>query len=111
MLFLNICLVFSVASVCINAIEEFSIRNPMELHDAAVKFYIKERERDPANKDMGADSPVMKRARQHAVKRFSAVPEEELTLQVISRALYAFSHNSVFCDFSESRIVWRPGRQ
>lgn len=81
MLFLNICLVFSVASVCINAIEEFSIRNPMELHDAAVKFYIKERERDPANKDMGTDSPVMKRARQHAVKRFSAVPEEELTLQ------------------------------
>jgi hypothetical protein len=87
MLVLNIYLIFSLASICINAIEEFSVRNPMELHEAAVKFYVKERERDPANKDMGADSPVMKRARQHAVKRFSAVPEEELSLQVIEIVL------------------------
>lgn len=64
-------------------VEEFTIRGPTELHSAAINTFIKERERDPANKESGNDTPIMRRARDHAVKRFSAVPIESLQMQII----------------------------
>lgn len=65
-------------------VEEYSVRGPGELHAAALDTYIKEREKDPANKEGGSKTPVMRRAREHAVKRFAAVPEDSLQMQVVA---------------------------
>ena len=64
-------------------VEEFTVRGPGELHAAAIDTFIKEREKDPANKETGSDTPVMRRAREHAVKRFAAVPKDSLRMQVV----------------------------
>lgn len=64
-------------------VEEYSIRGPAELHSAAIDTFIKEREKDPANKESGNDTPVMRRAREHAVKRFAAASRESLQMQVL----------------------------
>ena len=63
-------------------VEEYTVRGPGDLHAAAIDTFIKEREKDPANKEMGSHTPIMRRAREHAVKRFAAVPLETLRMEV-----------------------------
>lgn len=70
-------------SVHASPVEEYSIRGPAELHTAAIDTFIKEREKDPANKESGNDTPIMRRAREHAVKRFAAVPKESLVMSAV----------------------------
>ena len=65
------------------ALEEFVVRGPNELHNVAIDTYIEERRKNPEIKDMGDDSPIMKRARDHAVRRFSTQAEEDLSLMVL----------------------------
>lgn len=66
-------------------VEEFFVRNPLELHNVALGVYVKEREKDPANKETGNDTPLMRRARAHAVKRLNAV--DDAALNVYSSAI------------------------
>lgn len=79
-------------SISALSVEEYSIRGPTELHSAAIDTYIKERNNDPANKEAGNDTPVMRRAREHAVKRFAAVPKESLQMQVNSWPILTSRH-------------------
>ena len=74
--------------VAADPVEEFTIRGPTELHSIALDTFIKEREKDPANKELGHDTPVMRRARAHAEKRFAATPESSLRMQVIDKSFH-----------------------
>jgi hypothetical protein len=63
--------------------EEFVVRGPGDLHNTAVNEYIAERAKQTDKKlDLGDDSPIMKRAKEYAIRRFSAVPDEELVILV-----------------------------
>lgn len=86
-------------------VEEYTVRGPGELHTAAIDTFIKERERDPANKETGSDTPVMRRAREHAVKRFSAVPKDSLRMQVIcvTRCMRRGIHITILCYIPSRR--------
>jgi hypothetical protein len=63
-------------------VEEFLIRGPDQLHTIAINTFLEERRKNPEVKDMGETSPVMIRAKQHAIKRFSVLDDSELTLLV-----------------------------
>lgn len=71
----------NIAVLCVS-LEEFVVRGPNELHNVAVDTYIEERRKNPEIKDFGDDSPLMKRAREHAVKRLASQREEDLSLMV-----------------------------
>lgn len=62
-------------------IEEYNVHGPMEFHDHAMKEFVAVRREDP-NATFEYDSPFMKRARAHAVKRLAIQAEEELSLRV-----------------------------
>ena len=64
------------------ALEEFVVRGPNELHNVAIDTFIDERRKNPEIKDMGDDSPLMKRARNYAIKRFTTQREEDISLMV-----------------------------
>lgn len=83
-----IALGFVFGTILGQVVEEFSVRSPNELHSAAIATFIKERDIDPANKVGGSDTPIMRRAREHAVKRFSAKAESSLKVEVV---LYNFT--------------------
>lgn len=63
-------------------VEEFLVRGPDQLHTIAINTFLEERKKNPENKDMGENSPIMIRAKQHAVRRFAVLDENELTLTV-----------------------------
>jgi hypothetical protein len=79
------------------ALEEFVVRGPNELHNVAIDTYIEERRKNPEIKDMGDDSPLMKRAREHAVKRLASLREEDLSLMVSELANMWFNLTKRFC--------------
>lgn len=62
--------------------EEFVVRGPGDLQATAINEYVAERRKNPENKDMGDDSPLMQRAKNHAIKRFSATADEDLKIIV-----------------------------
>jgi hypothetical protein len=64
-------------------LEEFVVRGPGDLHKAAIDTYLADRKANPDHKDLGDDeNPIFQRARDYAVKRFSAKSEESLKVQV-----------------------------
>jgi hypothetical protein len=64
-------------------LEEFVVRGPGDLHKAAIDTFLDDRRAHPENKDLGDDeNPIFQRAREYAVKRFSAKSEESLEIQV-----------------------------
>lgn len=63
-------------------VEEFLVRGPDQLHSIAINTFLEERRKNPEIKDMGDNSPVMIRAKQHAIRRFSILDDNELKLTV-----------------------------
>jgi hypothetical protein len=63
-------------------VEEFLVRGPDQLHSIAINTFLEERRKNPDVKDMSDNSPVMIRAKQHAIKRFAILDDESLTLTV-----------------------------
>ena len=63
-------------------VEEFLVRGPESLHTLAINSFLEERRKNPETKDMGENSPIMIRAKQHAIKRFAVQDEKDLTLVV-----------------------------
>lgn len=63
-------------------VEEFLVRGPDQLHSIAINTFLEERRKNPEVKDMGDTSPVMIRAKQHAIKRFAILDDASLTLTV-----------------------------
>jgi hypothetical protein len=66
-------------------IEEFHSHGPMEFHDLAMGAFLERRKIDP-KENLSADSPFMKLATEHAVKRLSRPPDEAFELQVVTTA-------------------------
>ena len=62
-------------------VEEFMLHGPMEFHDLAMDSFIQQRKKDPSF-SIDYDSPFMQSARDHAVKRLMAKPEEDLRIRV-----------------------------
>jgi hypothetical protein len=62
------------------AIEEFHAHWPMEFHDLAMGAFLERRKIDP-KENLSSDSPFMKLATEHAVKRLSRPPDESFQLQ------------------------------
>lgn len=63
-------------------VEEFHISAPMDMHGLAMdKFLQYRRDVDP-NAKLDHESPLMKLAQEHAVRRFIARPESDLKLRV-----------------------------
>lgn len=81
--FFSIAIVALQLCMCCTAqhFEEFVVRGPHELHTAAINEYISERSKNPEIKDMGDESPIMKRAKEYAIKRFLAPRDEDLTVR------------------------------
>jgi hypothetical protein len=64
-------------------LEEFVVRGPGELHKAAIDTLLADRRANPDHKDLADDdNPIYQRAREYAVKRFSAKSEDALKVQV-----------------------------
>eukprot|EP01041_Mallomonas_annulata_P007399 gene7399-15106_t len=61
-------------------VEQFHIHGPSDLHKVAVDTYLEERKKNP-QEDLGENSNIMKRARDHAIKRFSTKAENELLIR------------------------------
>jgi hypothetical protein len=70
-------------------VEEFLIRGPDQLHTIAINTFLEERRKNPEVKDMGDTSPVMIRAKQHAIRRFSVLDDNDLTLMVCQSLLHS----------------------
>jgi len=75
-------LCFHIASTLTNddVDEEFRVSGPNEIHTEAVKSYLAVRAKDPANFNLSEDSPVMKSARDYAVKRLFVPHESAMKL-------------------------------
>ncbi|KAJ1402076.1 hypothetical protein B484DRAFT_234221 [Ochromonadaceae sp. CCMP2298] len=66
-------------------IEEFHSHGPMEFHDLAMGAFLERRKIDP-KENLSTDSPFMKLATEHAVKRLSRPPDEAFELQKLGIA-------------------------
>jgi hypothetical protein len=65
-------------------VEEFLVRGPDQLHSIAIQTFLEERKKNPEVKDMSDSSPIMIRAKQHAIKRFAVLDDASLTLTVLN---------------------------
>lgn len=84
---LVLCICIAVLGLCearASAVDEFFIHGPDDLHKSAMKSFLDARKEDPRNDKMDIDSPIMQRARAHAVKRLAAKDESELKIRVSS---------------------------
>ena len=83
--FIAMVMIFSASDAIL---EEFVVRGPGELHKAAIDVFLQDRRTNPDHKDMGdEENPVFQRARDYAIKRFSAKSEESLAMKV---CLYSY---------------------
>lgn len=91
-------------------VEEFLVRGPDSLHSIAINTFLEERRKNPEYKELGENSPIMIRAKQHAVKRFAVQDENDLTLMVnLSVFLVFVSLSFVACfSFTSCSISFSP---
>ena len=61
-------------------VDEFSVHGPQELHNLVLEEFI-ERRKENATETMDMDSPIMVKARNHAVRRISTKSEAELSMR------------------------------
>ena len=94
-------------------LEEFQVRGPGEQHSAALEEYLRHIREHPEDRELrGDDNPVLRRAREYAVKRFAARSEESLHVQVpvfhLSTYL-AVKDEQSFCIIEVILIAVRDG--
>ena len=92
---LALCLLSSVQT---QKVEQFHVHGPSDLNKLAVDTYLEERKKDP-KADMGEDSIIMKRAKEYAIKRFSAKADHELKIKVSCIQLYSLYPKSLLRYF------------
>lgn len=80
-------------------VEEFLVRGPDSLHTIAINTFLEERRKNPETKDMGENSPIMIKAKQHAIKRFAVQDEKDLSLTVIYLYFFIFITLTFFTYF------------
>ena len=61
-------------------LEELQVYGPMDLHQLSLDYFLERRRVDPTE-TMEADSPLMQRARDQAVRRLAMQAPDDLTIQ------------------------------
>ena len=69
-------------AICNASIDEYSVYGPDVLQKTAIDTYLAARKLDKANDKMTADSPIMKRAQAHGVKRFVTKSGSDLKVRM-----------------------------
>ena len=70
-------------------IEEFHIHSPNDLNDLAMESLMKYRKEVDSTASFGDDNPMMIKAKDYAVKRFTANGDYDATLNPMVRKLYS----------------------
>lgn len=85
------------ASVLSNAlvVEEFHAHGPTEFHDLAINKFVEMRKANPDLK-LDSESPFLKQATSHAIKRGMRKADEEYELRV-RRSVIVCDDSSVLC--------------
>lgn len=65
------------------SIDEYSVYGPDVLQKTAIDTYLEARKLDKANDKMTPDSPIMKRAQAHGVKRFVTKAGADLKVRIL----------------------------
>jgi hypothetical protein len=72
-------------------VEEFHAHGPTEFHDLAINKFVEMRKADP-NLKLDQDSPFMKLATDHAIRRGMRKPDEQFELRVSRYSVYCHRH-------------------